>query len=154
MLPAYRVVDNFTAKSKTDEVIHTDPFYTSKGGFKTTLHVYPNGNGSGKGTHVTVGLNLMRGPNDDNLVFPMSGIFTFQILNWKENDHHHKNSVEFDKSTPEKYRQRITDSDRGPGWGYTKFVAQSELKGNNEKLYLKDDKICVKISFEPFIPTG
>ena len=36
----------------------------------------------------------------------------------------------------------------------TKFMTQNKLQENNEEQYLKDDRMCFKISFEPIIPAG
>ena len=83
ILPVYRTVKNFNQLKKEDAEYYSDPFYTSRGGYKLTLNVYPNGNGPGKGSHVSVFIRLMKGENNQNLPFPFNGIFTIQLLNWK-----------------------------------------------------------------------
>ena len=50
------------------------------------LKVYANGQGDGKGTHVTVAVCLMRGEFDDLLKWPFRGDFTIQL---KKNDPPH-----------------------------------------------------------------
>ena len=59
VIPVYRTIQHFSQHKANDKVLFTDPFYTSKGGYKVTLEVVPNGQGSGKGTHVSVFMHLM-----------------------------------------------------------------------------------------------
>ena len=54
VMPVYRTIQHFSQHKANDKELYTDPFYTSKGGYKVTLRVVPNGQGSGKGTHVSV----------------------------------------------------------------------------------------------------
>ena len=61
------------------------PYYTHIGGYKFCLEVYPNGDGSGKGTHLSVYVRLMDGEHDDDeLEWPFEGWITFELLNQKE----------------------------------------------------------------------
>ena len=80
-MPVYRTIQHFSQHKANDEELSTDPFYTSKGGYKVTLRVDPNGERFSKGTHVDVFMCLMKGANDNNLQFPMTGIFTVQVMN-------------------------------------------------------------------------
>ena len=47
--------------------IFSPPFSTSGEGYKMCTEVHANGIGSGKGTHVSLGVCLMKGDNDDSL---------------------------------------------------------------------------------------
>ncbi len=48
------------------------------------LRVDANGDGNGKGTHVSVYICLMRGDNDDNLKWPFKGTIEVSLLNQLE----------------------------------------------------------------------
>ena len=50
------------------------PFYSGPGGYKLCIKVYANGTGKGKGTHLSVYAYLMRGDNDDYLLWPFTRI--------------------------------------------------------------------------------
>ena len=118
-----------------------------------TLRVDPNGYGSSKGTHVTVGVCLMKGANDNNLQFPMTGIFTVQVMNWMGDIQHFEQFIEFDDNTPVKYKERVVTGERAVGWGKHQFISHNELTSSN-KQYLHEDKMCFKIIFYPFPQTG
>ena len=126
----------------------SDPFYTSKGGYKVTLCVDPT---SSKGTQVDVGVCLMKGPNDDDLPFPLTGIFTVQLLNWKRNDQNKELPIEFDDSTPLRCRERVIVGERAECWGEHQFISRYELKNGTTEQYRSydRDKMCFKISYEP-----
>ena len=152
VVPVYRTIQEFSQHKTNNDIIFPDPFYTSNGGYKLTLSVNPNGYGSDKGTHVSVFIYLMRGPNDDNLQFPFNGIFTVQMLNWKEDNHHCEESIEFDDVVSIQYRQQVTTGDRAAeGWGKGGFMSHNELLTSNSR-YLDNDRMCFRISYEPLPP--
>ena len=115
-----------------------------------TLCVHPNGEGSSKGTHVDVFMCLMKGANDNNLQFPMTGIFTVQMMNWKGDIQHFEQSIQFDDYTPVQHRERVVTGERADGLGI-QFISHNELTSRN-KQYLHEDKMCFKILYEPFPP--
>ena len=138
-----------------NEAIFPHPFYTGQGGYKLTLKVYPNGVGSWKRTHVSVYIHLVKGEHDDNLSFPISGIFTVQLLNWKQNNNHHEKSIVFDESKPVESRQRVNNGERAKGRGYGGYLSHAELESNDvDREYLYEDKMCFRIEFEPILQTG
>ena len=97
----------------------------------------------------------MKGENDDNLSFPISGIFTVQLLNWKQNNNHLENSIEFDDSIPVKNRQRVTNGERADGRGKGGYLSHAELESSDvDRKYLYEDKMCFRIEFEPILQTG
>ncbi len=149
-MPVYRTIQHFSQHKANDKALYTDPFYTSKGGYKVTLNVYPNGQGSGKGTHVSVFMHLMKGANDNILQFPMTGIFSVQLMNWKGDNQHFQRPIQFDDYTPVHHREQVVTGERADGWG-KQFIFHNELTSSN-KLYLHEDKICFKILYEPLPP--
>ena len=150
-MPVYRTIQHFSQHKANDKELYTDPFYTSKGGYKVTLCVYPNGNGSSKGTHVSVFMCLMKGANDNNLQFPMTGIFTVQVMNWNGDNQHFEQSIQFDDNTPVEYRERAVTGERARGLGTHQLMSHNELTSSN-KQYLHEDKMCFKILYEPLPP--
>ena len=144
-MPVYRTIQHFSQHKANDEELLTDPFYTYKGGYKVTLCIFPNGQGPSKGTHVDVYMCLMKGANDNNLHFPMTGVFTIQVMNWKGDNQHFEQSIQFDDNTPVKHRERVVTGERANGWG-TQLMSHNELTSSN-KQYLHEDKMCFKISF-------
>ena len=71
------LIEDFTQKkadavSQTRNVIYSVPFFFHPNGYQMRLKMYPNGCGSDKGSHVSLYLEVIRGPNDDKLKWPYS----------------------------------------------------------------------------------
>ena len=156
MIPVYRTIEQFRMNKRNEAELYTDHFYTAQGGYKMTLRVYPNGVGSGKGTHISAYICLMKGENDHTLPFPFSGIFTIKLLNWKQDTGHVVKSVVFNETTPLKNRQQVTTGQRAAtGWGHGDFLSHTKLmEESSDHQYLYEDKLCFQILFEPINQTG
>ena len=50
--------------------LYSAPFFTSRHGYKICLRVYLNGDGSGRGSHVSFFLTIMKGEYDPLLPWP------------------------------------------------------------------------------------
>ena len=61
--------------------LYSVPFYTSKQGYKMCARVYLNGDGLGKGTHLSLFFVVMRGPYDALLPWPFEQKVTLVLLN-------------------------------------------------------------------------
>ena len=154
IIPVYRTIEQFRINNEYEAELYTDPFYTTQGGYKMTLNVYPNGDGPGKGTHISAFICLMKGENDHNLPFPFSGIFTIKLLNWKQDTGHVVKSVVFDETMPLKYRRQVTTGQMANGWGCD-FLSHTKLMGeSSDHQYLYENKLCFQILFAPINQTG
>ena len=150
VLPVYRTVKEFNQLKANDQDIHTDPFYTAKGGYKMIMKVCPNGYGTFKGTHLSVFINLMRGENDHTLPFPISGIFKIQLLNWRQNSGHFEKIMQFDESVPERYRLQLTTGEEAAEcYGLGGYLSHDELENSSDKEYIHNNTLCFKIQSEP-----
>ena len=149
VLPVYRTVKEYNQLKAKDQEICTDPFYTAQGGYKMIMEVYPNGYGSCRGTHLSVFISLMRGENDHTLSFPINGIFKIQLLNWRQNSGHVEKIVQFDQSTPERYRLQVTTGEEAAGYGLFGYLSHDKLENSSDyKEYIHNNTLCFKIQFE------
>ena len=131
-----------------DEQWYSPGFYTSPGGYKMSLHVDANGYGDYKDTHVSCFICLTSGEYDDILEWPFQGEVTVELLNQLEDKNHYKNTIGFNESTPQQYKERVVGKQYGTGWGHHQFISHSQL-GYNSSLncrYLKDDTFYFRIS--------
>ena len=127
---------------------HSPGFYTSPGGYKMSLWIYPNGNDDGKGTHVSCFVCLMSGKYDDTLEWPFQEVVTMELLNQLEDKNHENSVITVNGSVPLKCRQRVVGKQYGNGLGYSQFIPHSELSLNSSlnRQYLKDDTLYFRVS--------
>ena len=79
-------IDDFERRRKeaVDGVtmsLYSIPFYTSRHGYKIRARVYLNGDGMGKGTHLSLFFVVMKGPFDALLSWPFKQKVTLSIIN-------------------------------------------------------------------------
>ena len=110
------------------------------------LCVYPAGDGDGEGTHLSVFLNLMKGLHDDELTWPLRGMFEVKLLNQISDCEHYSITVTYDNRA-DNVAGRVTDDDRGTGTGYLQFFSNGDLhKITPTCQYLKDNCIFLQVS--------
>ncbi len=139
-------MNNFDVQNAGKKEFYSSLFYTA--GYKMCMRVDANGNGAGKGTHVSVFACLMKGDNDDSLSWPFTGRVTFELLNQLEDDNHHRETTTF--TADNVASQRAVDDERGVGWGWQRFISHADLahKPRKNTQYLKDDTLIFRVSAE------
>uniref|UniRef100_T1IS09 MATH domain-containing protein n=1 Tax=Strigamia maritima TaxID=126957 RepID=T1IS09_STRMM len=130
----------YTKSAGTEEIVYSDPFYTSEFGYKIRLRLYPNGNGAGKGTHLYVFLQVMKGPHDAILNWPIVWTEKLSILDQLNHKDHHSVTVDSDLiQFKDCYDKPVEEYNRSVGCPL--FISLDQLK----PLYLVDDTIFVKL---------
>ncbi|XP_065897089.1 TNF receptor-associated factor 5-like isoform X2 [Dysidea avara] len=66
--------------------LYSAPFYTSRFGYRLCLHVYLDGDGSGKGRYISYFLTIMKGEYDALLEWPFQHMVTMTFVNQKGNN--------------------------------------------------------------------
>ena len=141
-------MEGFEEKKRNSKGWYSNPVFSHFGGYKMCLNVYPNGFVSGKGTHVSVYIYLMKGDNDDNLKFPFKGHVVFSLLNQLEGKNHlTREPWSPERNVPQEYSGRVTTGERHRGWGYHRFIPQEDLNYNSDKncQYLKNDCLFFRV---------
>ena len=110
------------------------------------LRVYANGDGSGKGTHLSLFVYLLKGEYDDQLQWPSNANITVQLLNWSGDNSHEEKTIDL-HTAPLECRTRVTEGDTAPdGWGYDQFISHSVLESvTSDVQFITDNKICFNI---------
>ena len=113
-------------------------FYTSRRGYKMCARIYLNGDGKGKGTHISVFFVILRGQYDALLRWPFRQKITFMLMD-QDNLEHVIDSFRPDPSSSSFQRpQRETNI----ASGCPTFCPLSEL---NNHAYVKDDTMFIKV---------
>ena len=77
------------AQARRTLSLYSPPFHTSAHGYRICIKAYLNGDGSGKGTHISVFFILMKSEHDSLLPWPFKHLVTLQLINqnypWSRN---------------------------------------------------------------------
>ena len=125
----------FSKERKNQKVFFSDSFYTHDKGYKMCLHVDPS--------NITVFLQLMKGPHDDELTWPLKGKFEVKLFNQISDCEHH--SVIYDDCNP---AGRVTVVDTMvSGLEIRNFISKEDLhKVTPTCQYLKDNCVFFQIN--------
>ena len=130
------------AKSGQETFIESSPFYRS--GYKFKIGICPNGFDSGKNTHLTVYLVIMKGEYDATLTWPFDKKFTFTLIDQQENEHDRENIVKSITSDPKLRHFARPVEEENNGWGFPEFASHEQLQ---KRRYIVDDTIFVQVHF-------
>lgn len=67
--------------------LYSPAFYTGKYGYKVCMRLYLNGDGAGKGTHISLFFVVMRGEYDALLLWPFKHKVTFFLMDQNHREH-------------------------------------------------------------------
>ncbi|XP_035671213.1 TNF receptor-associated factor 3-like [Branchiostoma floridae] len=122
--------------------LYSQPFYTSRNGYKMCARVYLNGDGMGKGTHMSLFFVVMRGDYDALLPWPFRQKVTLMLLDQDQGRRHLSDTFRPDPTSSSFKRPT---SDMNIASGCPLFVSQAVVEGSP---YLKDDTIFIKVIVE------
>lgn len=132
------------AKKKHDAVtgncrnFYSPAFWSSPCGYKMCCRVYPNGDGSGENSHMSLFFTIMKGDYDALLSWPFQYKVTFMILD-QEGTNHIKDAFRPDP-TSSSFKRPITGMNISNGC--PTFVKQADVESPP---YLKDDTMFIKL---------
>ncbi|XP_015222136.2 TNF receptor-associated factor 2 [Lepisosteus oculatus] len=113
-------------------------FYSSKYGYKMCLRLYLNGDGTGRGTHLSLFFVVMRGKNDALLKWPFSQKVTLMLLD--QNNREHIIDAFRPDVTSSSFQRPVSEMNIASGCPL--FCPLSKLGGKSS--YLRDDTIFIK----------
>ena len=137
-------IDDFTRRRReaVDGVtlsLYSTPFYTSRHGYKMCARVYLNGDGLGKGTHLSFFFVIMRGPFDALLTWPFKQKVMLTLINQVGKKH----ITDHFRPDP------ASSSFQRPGWkemsiasGCPMFIRIDHLLNGG---FIKDDSVFLRI---------
>ena len=122
--------------------LYSPPFYTGQnGGYKICLFLYMDGDGSGKGTHLSFYIAVMKGDYDMQLAWPFQQKVTLiledqdhqqHIAKWFKPDH-----AEYNAS----FQRPSLHSEMNIAVGFPKFAPLAVLDNPS---YVKDDTMILR----------
>ena len=118
--------------------LYSPPFYTSPHGYRMCIRTYLNGDGIGKGTHISVFFVLMRSEHDNLLSWPFKQSVRFTLIDQKNPAASITEAFVPDLHSPS---FKKPENDMNVASGFPKFARQSVLQDRN---FTQDNVIYIK----------
>ena len=113
-------------------------FYTSRYGYKMCVRLYLNGDGIGRGTHISIFFVVMRGHYDALLRWPFRQKVTFMLLDQDNVEH----VIDAFRPSPSSSSFQRPRRETNIASGCPMFCSLAEL---NNHAYVRDDTLFLKI---------
>nr|DBA21103.1 TPA: hypothetical protein GDO54_017805 [Pyxicephalus adspersus] len=137
-------ISNFTQKchdAVTGRAIslYSPAFYTARYGYKVCLRIYLNGDGAGKGSHVSLFFAIMKGEYDALLPWPFKQKVTFMLLDQSNREH------VFDAFRPDfssaSFQRPVNDMNIASGCPLFCLLSKLQTLKNS---YVKEDTLFIR----------
>uniref|UniRef100_A0A8D0AAY9 TNF receptor-associated factor n=1 Tax=Sander lucioperca TaxID=283035 RepID=A0A8D0AAY9_SANLU len=122
--------------------LYSQPFYTGYFGYKMCARVYLNGDGMGKGTHLSLFFVVMRGEYDALLPWPFKQKVTLMLMDQGPTRKHLGDAFKPDPNSSS-FRRPVAEMNIASGCPL--FVSQSVLETGS---YIRDDTIFIKVTVD------
>ncbi|XP_070582245.1 TNF receptor-associated factor 2-like [Ptychodera flava] len=120
--------------------IYSPCFYTSRHGYKMCARIYLNGDGMGKGNHVSVFFTIMKGPFDALLRWPFRQKVTLMWVDQNDREH----LVDAFRPDPTSSSFKRPTQDMNIASGCPLFMPLSQLDSPRHA-YVNDDVAFIKV---------
>ena len=135
-----------TAKEVTGYEVHSPPFFTDQYGYKFMIVAFPNGNGSGEGTHLSLYVRLLVGEYDSLLKWPFLGDITLTLIDQSQDTTKQRHiSQNFSPDPKWTSFHRPKKNSNTPGFGYPQFASHETMR---TRKYIVDDAIFIRATVE------
>ncbi|XP_056011331.1 TNF receptor-associated factor 2-like [Ostrea edulis] len=128
------------AQSNQVTSLYSPIFYSSKNGYKMCARLYPNGDGMGKNTHMSIFFVVMRGNFDALLQWPFSFRVTFMLLDQNNKEH----QVDSFRPDPNSSSFKRPTTEMNIASGCPLFIPLSKLD-DPSLAYVKEDTMFIKL---------
>lgn len=124
--------------------LYSQPFYTSRYGYKMCARVYLNGDGQGRDNFMSLFFVIMQGDYDDILSWPFRQKVTLTLLDQRASRRHHSDTFRPD---PASSSFKKPTSAMNVASGCPRFIEHAVLE-NVEEVYLKNDTLYFKVAVD------
>jgi len=124
--------------------IDSDPFYAF--GYRLMLNMYPNGNGAGEHTHLSIFICIMKGEYDAILPWGFSKRVTITLIDQQDDPNQRRNVVYgFTADPTQKRFKKPVEHDTGSCFGFPQFVSHNDVR---TKSFVVDDTLFIKVQVD------
>uniref|UniRef100_A0A1X7VWS2 MATH domain-containing protein n=1 Tax=Amphimedon queenslandica TaxID=400682 RepID=A0A1X7VWS2_AMPQE len=136
---------NVLKRMEFNRTFYSPEFFTHLNGYKLRLEVQKSLQPQSIGLYA----RIMRGNNDNNLVWPLQASIVVELLNWRQNASHYSCTLSFNELTPFESKSQVTKGECAlSNCGTDAFISYASLGYNSttDTEYLQDDclRFCIK----------
>uniref|UniRef100_G3Q7M3 TNF receptor-associated factor n=1 Tax=Gasterosteus aculeatus TaxID=69293 RepID=G3Q7M3_GASAC len=145
-------IDDFTNRREAEvrgrpPCLSSVPFHAGTCGYKLASRVYLNGDGEGRGTHLSLYVVLMPGDFDALLPWPFRQTVSLSLLDQSGAANHRSLSFRPDPSS-KSFGRPAAESAGNVAVGFSCFLPLGELEPRHNAEYVKDDALFVKVKVD------
>ncbi|KAJ8038379.1 TNF receptor-associated factor 3 [Holothuria leucospilota] len=123
---------------------YSDDFYTDRHGYRMCARIYLNGDGVGKGSHLSIFFAIKKGPYDNYLSWPFQRRVSFTLLNQAGKDH--LSDAFRPDPTSSSFQKPVKEMNIASGCPM--FVAHKVIE-NPVEGFLRNNTICLRVKVDP-----
>ncbi|XP_056304562.1 TNF receptor-associated factor 5 [Danio aesculapii] len=138
-------VRDYWHRKESGTVLNSSPFYTSRSGYKLSVKAYLGGDGSGRGSHMSLYITIMRGDFDSLLPWPFRQNITLTLLDQSGTRNHMSRTFIPDVNSDSFHRPT---SDANVATGFTRFISHSDLENPRNAVYVRDETLFIKVKVD------
>ncbi|XP_059399649.1 TNF receptor-associated factor 5-like [Carassius carassius] len=138
-------VRDYCHRKEAGTPLNSTPFYTSRSGYKLSVRAYLGGDNSGRGTHLSLYITIMRGDFDSLLPWPFRQNITLTLLDQSGSKNHMSNTFTPDTSSDSFHRPT---SDANVATGFPRFISHGDLEAPRNAVYVRDDTLFIKVKVD------
>ena len=127
-------VSRFTKRREKKDSFVSEPFYTSRRGYRMVVRV----DAAGTDTHVSVWCCITRGQHDDIIPWPLRADIFIRLINQREKDKFYERQISYDNVARDKHAGRVVTGDKNYLWGLREFITLREIQSGQ---YLVGDAL-------------
>ena len=132
--------------------LYSPPFYSSPHGYRVCLRGYLNGDGTGRGTHISLYIVIMKGEYDDLLTWPIAHEVTLSLINQNDPERPDKSITHKFTPNPSSSSFQKPKDTFNIASGFPEFAPVSVL---NDPLFVRADTMYFRVRLTPpDEPTG
>jgi len=131
-------------KNNEKSYIESDPFYAF--GYKLMLQLWPNGNGIGENTHLSIFIVVMKGEYDAILPWGFLMPVEFTLIDQQDNPNQRQNVVMGFTADPKNaaFKKPVEGETRSV-WGFPQFVSHNYPRTRS---FIADDTLFIKVQID------
>ena len=137
-------IDSRIAQVKLGKVtaLHSAPYYTKQYEYKMLTTLYLDGNGIGRGTHISIFVNLMKSEFDELLQWPVKKRVAFELINLENQGN---SVVKTFLTNPKSSSFHRPANSINVTTGFPKFITIEEFLNGG---FIKDNSIFIRTTVE------